>query len=425
MFFPRSRAAQEKRSISYVLHLCIPQRSDIFKAEEDWEVKNKVDTKHAHDPNNPLKEVTTVERTSHWEATGSFLAERWIMEASVSLNVDGNIFFAMCESTLSGRSKLHLKVGQTLVSSKKGDRDLQAGTADTVTHIEGQPPCCNLTCCLASHIEGQPPCCSLKRCLSCKLGCPKCDCCKFSCPKLDCCKLSCPKCDCCKFSCRKLGCCKLSCSECACPKCPGCSDWWAWWAFFCGTSGKTIVQKGKDAEKIRAYSTKVEPSLRSTPNEEELAKMYLESYLFDHRIGLNKEVLLKAPAMHSMDGAIVAKGNENALSMQRHILHIGYRRLNDGEAAVGRVFLAAKQDHRQMQKVMSILASHLVPLPQGTKLQVDEQPQTFTAPKKTEKGMNLPSMSWGAPTWLQVQASKKDELAEETDGEETEGGLHF
>lgn len=89
------------------------------------------------------------------------------------------------------------------------------------------------------------------------------------------------------------------------------------------------------------------------------------------------------------------KGILNGLTMQRNVLHLGYRRLQDGTASIGRVFIGAKDDRRQLQTVMSILATHLVPIPDASKVEVRYEPKTFTAPKQMTIGPSLGKRRWG------------------------------
>lgn len=89
---------QERDKVSYVLHVCILQRSEIFRAKDDY-------CKMSSRKYGKCK-VSVVEKSA---GRDEFLAERWVVDASTSMAVDGNFFFSMCESTTSGRAHIALE----------------------------------------------------------------------------------------------------------------------------------------------------------------------------------------------------------------------------------------------------------------------------------------------------------------------------
>lgn len=383
---------EEKGGVSYVLHMCIPQRTDIFEVEDDWKVQEEESTTYNR---NPGQLSVTKEKKVDLEAQGHFHAERWIMDDAVSLNCDGNVYFAMCESTLSGRGRLHLKVKQSVTMTET--QGLRPTIPDTYEAVVS-------TCCCAAWFSCCSSCCSCCDCKCCQCQCCKCDC--------TCCK--CPTCKC-PTCCPPTCCfeCDCSCDCCRCFSCfRACSCTTVKYNITKGMMGDII---GPDSKTSRAYQQEMK--------EQALSKMYLESYMFDHDIDKNRTVHLNPPSGYETKTAIEAKGHHNALTMQRHILHLGYRGLHDDEPTMGRIYLAAKQDRRMMQRVMSVLASHLVPIPKGYKLEkIEEQPRTFTAPSPIptkalglRKGFALFEMNGG-------QQEKSPQEAEETDGATEEAG---
>lgn len=390
---------EEKQHVVHVMHIFIPQRTDTFKAEDTFNVTQEASTVH----NKGEGQLTTTNSSKiTLEAEGNFHAERWVLDRSVSLNCDGNIYFAACESTLSALGKMHLKVSQTLAQStttgEKIDQPPKEKKLDSIDCVA----CCSSDCAACCSFDCVACCndCILKHC-KCLACLTKLQCKKYTPPKLKCNAKACESCTC--ISCSFL------CCNCSCKTCMACS---------CIAKKKESVVKDIKVPNNK-YSRKVQTH---KSKEEKLNKMYIESYLFDHAVDKNRSVTFTPPEGYPFPNPIEAKGYSNALSMQRHILHLGYRGLHNNKPAMGRIYLAAKQDFRMMQTVMSILASRLVPMHDKSELEeIDEQPKTLTAPKQIPmKAKKTGGIFGGGGRDGENGSDTEDE--EEEDEDDEEGG---
>lgn len=513
-------ARKEGDITTYLLHICIPKRKEQFSAEDKWTVKHFEEIEWDTEAPQPKKTVT---KSAKVDATGKFQAERLVMEASVSLKVNGNLFFAMCESTIFGKAQLQLKLQETLPKGTKSQllrpapdgcgwldtegkpvevelfadvemeeqsatigpdgkrvkikkvpegvhgsleppqqvvmevgfakmqtlRPVRAGDKYVVVHDveflvqsatpeeaggwvhmkwvqmimggqfyvphpEGEEagPCFQSPDPSYDYVEvvnwvdGQ----TLRYLVikenghefilvgdELEMGTGFCLCMPTEVPVQV--KTEPPP------PAKELEGAPTTTSV---PTVGGEGKPGAGTGATTTTpnqgatvaphqSGQATTQGGTATPTIvkpqdGKYLTKVQvvPVKEKGPSPE-LNEIFLESYQFEHQLPNKTAREVTAPEELEIDAPLKAECEKSLLTMQRHILHLSFRGLHDGKATLGRIFLGAKQDRRQMQRMMSVLASHVVPLPEGVELEVQEQDETVLttpAPVQETRGGN-------------------------------------